>query len=102
MSAPRTPNFNMHAQDHHPLLANAPALDIGALPFIDRHMRDRLGTLMSIDDVVAGLVNVLQETGVLDNTYVLFSSDHGCQYFRTISHPFVSGLARFSSCLLCS
>eukprot|EP00035_Acanthoeca_spectabilis_P012857 m.233652 g.233652 ORF g.233652 m.233652 type:complete len:233 (+) comp15737_c0_seq5:497-1195(+) len=77
VSAPRTPNFNMHAQDHHPLLANAPALDIGALPFIDRHMRDRLGTLMSIDDVVAGLVNVLQETGVLDNTYVLFSSDHG-------------------------
>ena len=77
VTAPRTPNFNMHAADHHPLLADAPSLDEAALSHVDRHMRDRWGTLMSIDDVVAGLVGVLEETGIMNNTYILFSSDHG-------------------------
>lgn len=77
ITAPRTPNFNMLASDHFPLLSSAPKLDEYALQFIDRHMRDRWGALFSIDDLVAGLINTLEEIGVLDNTYVLFSSDHG-------------------------
>ena len=44
--APRTPNFNQHAPDHHPLLATQPALDARALEVIDMHFRDRLGTLL--------------------------------------------------------
>ena len=35
------------------------------------------GTLLSIDDLVAGVINNLEELGVLDRTYILFSSDHG-------------------------
>ena len=44
--APRTPNFNQHAPDHHPLLATQPALDARALEVIDMHFRDRLRTLL--------------------------------------------------------
>merc|ERR1712066_684943 len=32
---------------------------------------------MSIDDLVAGLVEALEDVGVMDNMYFLFSSDHG-------------------------
>jgi len=32
---------------------------------------------MSIDDLVAGIVETLVEEQVIDNTFVIFSSDHG-------------------------
>jgi hypothetical protein len=74
VSAPRTPNFNANGVGKNPrLIEGAPKLDADALPFIDRHMRDRWGALMSIDDVVAELVATLEDAGVLDNTYFLFS-----------------------------
>ena len=43
VSAPRTPNFNHHAADHHPLLATAPALDERAMRYVDQLMADRYG-----------------------------------------------------------
>ena len=72
--APRTPNFNVRASSHNPYMSTRPALDDTAIDHVDRHMRDRWGAMLSIDDVVAGLVATLEEEGVLDNTYVLFSS----------------------------
>jgi len=44
---------------------------------VDDLMRMRWGALLSIDDLVAGIVSTLQDVGVLQRTYVLFSSDHG-------------------------
>lgn len=73
VAAPRTPNFNRHMPTHHPTIAGKPA--ISDLAFVDQHMRDRWGTLLSIDDLVAGVVSELASLGVLDNTYILFSSD---------------------------
>ena len=50
--APRTPNFNMLASDHHPLLSTAPALDDAGIEALDKIFRDRWGALWSIDDMV--------------------------------------------------
>lgn len=77
VSAPRTPNFNMLAADHHPLLSTAPPLTAEALELIDLHMRDRWGTLFSIDDMVAGIASALDDLGVGGSTYLFFTSDHG-------------------------
>lgn len=44
---------------------------------IDELMRSRWGVLLSIDDLVAGIVHTLADIGELDNTYIFFSSDHG-------------------------
>ena len=44
---------------------------------VDQQMRDRWGTLLSVDDLVAGVVRNLEQQAVLDQTYILFSSDHG-------------------------
>jgi arylsulfatase A-like enzyme len=44
---------------------------------IVRIYRARLVSLLAVDELVERLVNVLQETGQLDNTVVLFTSDNG-------------------------
>lgn len=77
ISAPRTPNFNQQCTDHNHLLATHEILDAEEVGHIDDLMRSRWGVLMSIDDLVAGLVDALEDAGVMDNTYFLFSSDHG-------------------------
>jgi len=76
VTAPHTPDFDFHAKGSHPSLAGLPSLK-PHYKFVDQHHRDRLGTLLSIDDLVAGVVKTLDELGVLENTYILFSADHG-------------------------
>lgn len=34
---------------------------------------------MSVDDYVAAIFGALEAAGVLDNTYVIATSDHGCE-----------------------
>ena len=47
------------------------------MPIVDQNYRDRLGALLSIDDLIAGVVSTLEELKVLDNTIIIVSSDHG-------------------------
>ena len=42
-----------------------------------RIYRDRQRTLLSVDDLVVSLLNKIPD---LDNTYVIFSSDHGYHF----------------------
>lgn len=77
ISAPRSPNFNKLAADHFDLLATHPIIPPSMVADIDHLMRQRWGVLLSIDDLVAGLHQAVDEAGLLDNTYFLFSSDHG-------------------------
>ena len=77
VQAPRTPNFNMLATDHHPLLSTAPEFDTEAIKHLDLHMRDRWGTLFSIDDMVAEIAGAIDKLGISDHTYIMYTSDHG-------------------------
>jgi arylsulfatase A-like enzyme len=43
---------------------------------------DYYGCVANIDNAVGALVDALQQQGLLDNTIVLFTSDHGC-HFKT-------------------
>ena len=47
------------------------------LPEVDEVWRDRMESLQDVDDLVGKLVGVLRERGILENTYVVFSSDNG-------------------------
>src|SRR3546814_18596162 len=47
------------------------------LTAIDKIYRRRLAMLQSVDDLVAGVVAALRETGELDHTYVVYTSDNG-------------------------
>jgi N-acetylglucosamine-6-sulfatase len=44
---------------------------------IDQLYQSRLKTLLSVDDLVRDLVTTLEDLGVLNNTYILFTSDNG-------------------------
>jgi N-acetylglucosamine-6-sulfatase len=42
-----------------------------------KRMHERWESLLAVDDAVEGIIGALRRTGELDNTYVIFTSDHG-------------------------
>ena len=75
--APRTPNYNVSCPDHHWLVRQQPPLTILESSKVDELHISRHRTLLSVDDLVEELITNLDDLGVLDNTYVLFTSDNG-------------------------
>lgn len=43
----------------------------------DELYRNRLRSLQSVDDMIGDLINTLRQSGKLDNTYFIFTSDNG-------------------------
>lgn len=80
LQAPRTPNWNMSCPDHHWMIRQQPPMTDEQAMYSDALHRDRWLALLSVDDLVAGLVEELELAGVANNTYVLFTSDHGFQF----------------------
>lgn len=75
--APRDPNWNTGTEGKHWQVAtNGPMGDF-YIAASDALFGDRLRTLLSVDDIVGDLVAELRAAGELDNTYIVFSSDHG-------------------------
>src|SRR5262249_13886235 len=76
--APRTPGFNEEDVSDKPrFLRQTPQLTDKDVDQIDQEYRDRQLTLMSVDDLIQNLVQTLDQTGELANTYILFTSDNG-------------------------
>jgi len=75
--APRTPHYNYSAQDHHWLVRSQKPLTQVEAQAVDDLYVSRLKTMMSVDDLVVDLMATLDKFHVLDNTYVVFTSDHG-------------------------
>jgi arylsulfatase A-like enzyme len=46
---------------------------------IDDYYRQRLESMLAVDEMVASLVEKLEAAGELDNTFILFTSDNGFQ-----------------------
>ncbi|XP_021931865.1 N-acetylglucosamine-6-sulfatase-like isoform X3 [Zootermopsis nevadensis] len=64
--------------DKHWLLRMSPSpLPDSMLPELDRVYRQRWETLLSVDDLVESIVIELYSLGLLDNTYLIVTSDHG-------------------------
>lgn len=80
LTAPRTPAYNasgaaIATKAHH--VAQNPPLDAEAETWIDVHFRNRWRAIQGVDDMIAHVLARLETLGVLAQTYVLFSSDHG-------------------------
>ncbi|MGH2795097.1 MAG: sulfatase family protein [Actinomycetota bacterium] len=75
---PRPPSFNEEDMSDKPLYMRLkPSLDDAAIALIEQRWRDELESLQAVDEAVAAIVQALDEEGVLDDTYVVFTSDNG-------------------------
>ncbi len=78
IKAPRTPSFNeADVSDKPAAVRNLPPLTPSLIAAIDRLYRLRLQSLQAVDEAVASIVQLLETTGQLQNTYILFTSDNG-------------------------
>jgi len=76
--APRTPSFNeADMKDKPKEMRGKPLLTDKQILTLDRLYRRRLQALQAVDAAIATLVEALESTGQLDNTFLLFTSDNG-------------------------
>ena len=66
-------------KDHHYTIRTEPMISEGAAEKITSVFQDRWRTLKSVDDVIRSTMTLVEEEGLMDNTYFFFSSDHGFQ-----------------------
>jgi arylsulfatase A-like enzyme len=87
--APRTPSFNeTDVTDKPAWVQSHPFLTDNQVEKIDTLYRKRRQSMLAVEDLIAGLVETLQSTGQLDNTYIFFTSDNG---FHQGQHRLTSG-----------
>ena len=55
----------------------APLLTAARIAAIQENWQQRRETLMSVDEAIASIVETLRQSGQLDNTLILFTSDNG-------------------------
>lgn len=91
LQVPRTASFNEPDVNDKPYnMSRNPQLSDDKILELDELYRMRVQSLQSVDDMIADLINVLEETGQLENTYIIFTSDNG---FHLGQHRLVAGKA---------
>ena len=75
--APRTPNYNVASPDKTPHIRQNGAMTDVMQCWEDEHFRDRWRTLVSVDDLVDFVFTELDAYHQTENTYVIYTSDHG-------------------------
>lgn len=74
---PRTDNFNPDKPSGANWMLGLPRLGAEVIDYYDEFYRDRLRALQAVDELVDGVVARLEELGILDNTYIIYTSDNG-------------------------
>jgi arylsulfatase A-like enzyme len=76
----RPPSFNEQDVSDKPSYIRAmPSLTQGDIQALDELYRDQYRVLQSLDEQVGRLIDALADTGRLDNTLIVFTSDNGLQ-----------------------
>lgn len=93
ITAPRTPSFNEGDVSDKPSdMSRNPLLSNEQMAYIDKTYRERVLSMLSVDEMIAEIFIALEANGLLDNTYVVFSSDQG---FTLGQHRIFEGKSSF-------
>jgi N-acetylglucosamine-6-sulfatase len=76
-TAPRLPSYNNFTEGKSWAIRTNPPLDAFTADAVDLHYRNRLRSLLSVDDYIHDIFQVLEQTGALNSTFVITTSDHG-------------------------
>src|SRR5919106_6833688 len=76
------------ASDKPAFIRQLPSLNQDQIAYLEYEYRKRIASLQAIDDMVESIVATLRDTGQLDNTYVIYSSDNG---FHLGQHRLIAG-----------
>jgi arylsulfatase A-like enzyme len=88
-TAPRTASFNEDdVSDKPPAIRQRARLTPGQITVLDHLYRERLRSLLAIDEAIERFVQTLTRLGELANTYIIFTSDHG---YHLGQHRFMTG-----------
>eukprot|EP01060_Flectonema_neradi_P037645 TRINITY_DN763_c0_g2_i1.p1 TRINITY_DN763_c0_g2~~TRINITY_DN763_c0_g2_i1.p1 ORF type:complete len:532 (+),score=69.66 TRINITY_DN763_c0_g2_i1:45-1640(+) len=79
-AAPVTPNYNVSSPDKTRHIRQNPPLTDLVKCWEDQHFRDRWRTLASVDDLLTVLFNKVEDMGEMDNTFFVYTSDHGYKF----------------------
>lgn len=89
VKAPRSPNYDeADVSDKPGYIRGRPLLTDKQIAQIDADYRKRLQSLQAVDEALGSIVETLQATGQLDNTYIFFTSDNG---FHLGNHRLAEG-----------
>lgn len=84
---PRTPNFNPDHPSGVSWVRSLPQQDAESVAYNDEFYRDRLRSLQGVDELVEKIVLRLDDAGILDNTYIFYTSDNGYHIGQHRLHP---------------
>jgi N-acetylglucosamine-6-sulfatase len=75
---PRPPNFNEADVSDKPLvIRRRPLMNARRIAAVQENWQQRRESLLAVDEAVASIIETLRQTGELDNTLVIFTTDNG-------------------------
>ncbi|KAL8788408.1 MAG: hypothetical protein Q9195_007287 [Heterodermia aff. obscurata] len=74
---PRTEHFNPDKASGVSWIRQLPKQSSAQVEYNDEFYRSRLRALQAVDELVDDIFGLLEQYGILDNTFVLYSSDNG-------------------------
>ncbi|KAL5588223.1 hypothetical protein FOBRF1_014751 [Fusarium oxysporum] len=77
LNVPRTPNFNPEEPSGVNWVAQRPRLNQTYIDYGDDLFRLRLESLQAVDETVDRIVKELESLDIMDNTYIIYTSDNG-------------------------
>src|SRR5215207_11613111 len=78
VSLSRPPSFDEEdVSDKPDWISDNPPLGPEQIADAEDLYRKRLQSMLAVDDMIGQLVNALEESGEMDNTYIFFTSDNG-------------------------
>ncbi|KAH8426495.1 sulfatase family protein [Aspergillus melleus] len=74
---PRTDNFNPKHPTGVSWIHELPYRNESVIEYNDHYYRQRLRALQGVDELVDGLITRLEQSGKMNNTFIIYTSDNG-------------------------